>query len=52
MTYQGNIGIMEMIRFSEMATKEQQTRMDKAVSQENWQEYKSLVTEVVGVNLK
>jgi hypothetical protein len=52
MTYHGNIGIMEMIKFSQVATAEEQARMDRAVAQENWTEYKSLVAEVIGVELK
>ena len=52
MTYKGNIGMMEMIMFSQAATPEQQARMDRAVSQENWIEYKLLVAEVTGIELK
>lgn len=50
--YQGNIGFVEMIQFSNKATDTEQAAMDLAVSTEDWAVYQAIISKVLGVNLK
>jgi hypothetical protein len=52
MTYSNNIGFQEMIQFTQKATPDQQAQMDQVVRDENWSEYKELITEVLSIELK
>lgn len=51
MTYPGNLGFQEMILFTQKATADQQAKMDQAVRDENWAEYKELIATVLGIEL-
>jgi len=50
--YPGNIGFEEMVKFYELADKEQLKRMEKAIEKNDWSTFKSLIDEVVGTKLK
>lgn len=51
-TYTGNLGMMEMIQFVQVATDEEQKQMDELVIKEDWEAYKVLVKQVIRVELK
>jgi hypothetical protein len=51
MTYSNNIGLQEMIQFTQKASTDQQAKMDQAVRDENWAEYKELIATVLGIEL-
>jgi len=50
--YKGNVGLIEMIQFSSKATDKEQTVMDRAVANEDWETYQAIISQVLGVNLK
>ena len=51
MTYQNNIGFMEMIQFVQVANKDQQKQMDEIVKNEDWESYKKLIKKVLKIEL-
>ena len=51
-TYQGNLGMMEMMQFVMIADENQQKQMDEIVKKEDWEAYKVLVKQVIRVELK
>lgn len=50
--YQGNIGFVEMINFTQKATAIEQETMDQAVNAEDWTAYQAIISQVLGVDLK
>ena len=50
--YKGNIGFEEMVRFYRKANKAQEKNMDKAVKDNDFNLFKSLILQVIGVTLK
>lgn len=50
--YKLNIGFVEMVKFSSVATDTEQAAMDTAVTKEDWAAYQALISQVLGVNLK
>ncbi len=50
--YTGNLGMMEMFQFVQVATDEEQKQMDDLVKKEDWEAYKILVKRVIRVELK
>lgn len=52
MVYPGNMGAIEMITFFQKASKSDITKMEKVVKEENWDEYKILISKVLGIKLK
>lgn len=51
LSYEGNMGIVEMFQFYRVATKEQKARMEKVIKSNSWDEYKKLIYETLGVQL-
>ncbi len=51
-SYKGNIGFVEMVKFTEVATPQEQDQMDRAIAQENWEAFKGLINAVLGTDLK
>jgi hypothetical protein len=51
LSYHGNIGLEEMVMFIRKATPAQQAKMDAIIESEDWQAYKNLIREVLGVAL-
>ena len=49
--YKGNIGMIEMVKFAMEATQQQQYEMDAIVENDDWEEYKNLIDEVLSVEL-
>ncbi len=49
--YRGNLGLMELAKFYRIATPEQKARMDEITNSEDWEGFKALVKEVLGVTL-
>jgi len=50
--YAGNMGIMEMIEFYNKASKSQIKEMEKAAKDKDWEAFRSIVKNVLGVELK
>lgn len=50
--YRGNIGFAEMVEFYKKATKEQEQEMDKAIASNNWEKFRKIIQDVLGVKLK
>lgn len=50
--YRGNIGFSEMVEFYKKATKEQEQEMDKAIAGNNWEKFRKIIQDVLGVKLK
>ena len=50
--YRGNIGAMEMFKFYTVATPEEKSLMDNIVEAGNWEDFKQLISKVLGINLK
>jgi len=50
--YAGNMGIMEMIEFYKKATKNQIKEMEKAAKDKDWEAFRSIIKDVLGVELK
>ncbi len=50
--YVGNIGFAEMVDFYRKANKAQEKEMDKAVKNNNFDDFKALIQTVLGVKLK
>jgi hypothetical protein len=50
--YAGNIGFEEMVKFYQKATKSEEKRMDKAIKDNDWETFKSLIKLVIGTSLK
>ena len=49
--YPGNMGIIEMIEFYKKATNSQVKQMEKAAKKKDWDEFKNIIKEVIGVDL-
>ena len=49
--YKGNIGFEEMINFYRKATPEEKKKMEEIVKNNNWNAYKKLIKDVLGVSL-
>jgi len=52
MVYPGNMGAIEMIQFFQKADKKQIAEMDRIVKGEDWDAFKKLIKQVLGVKLK
>ena len=50
--YMGNIGFQEMVELYQKATPKQLKRLEKAIKDNNWNEYKKMVDDILGVKLK
>ena len=51
LAYKGNIGIMELVKFQQIATPEQKLLMKKLLSEKRNDEAWELLKQVTGVNL-
>lgn len=51
LAYPGNLGFQEMIKFYKKASKQDQTKMDKIVKDQDWKEFKKLIKKVLGTSL-
>jgi hypothetical protein len=51
-SYPGNIGAIEMVTFFQKATDKDIKKMQKIVDVEDWESYKKLIKNVLGVTLK
>ena len=49
--YPGNLGLMEMMRFHQVADEEQKARMAEIVENKDWDAFKDLIHEVLGIRL-
>lgn len=49
--YPGNLGLMEMMKFHQVATDEQKAEMEEIVSRSDWRNFKRLIHEVLGIKL-
>ncbi len=49
--YPGNLGFEEMIKFQAKATPSQQKKMDELIDRQDWNAYKLLIKQVLGVSL-
>jgi hypothetical protein len=49
--YKGNIGFEEMAKFYKVASDDQKRQMDIIVEKNDWDAYKRLIKQVLGVNL-
>ena len=49
--YPGNMGIIEMVKFYKIATKQEIKEMEKAVERKNWEEFRAIIKKVIGVEL-
>lgn len=47
-----NIGFEEMVKFYNTANKQQTRRMEKIVKANDWNKFKALIKEVLGVELR
>lgn len=52
MSYEGNLGFEEMVSFYKKASRAQQSQMETALENNDWNLFKKLVKDVIGVNLK
>lgn len=50
-SYPGNMGIMEMIAFYKKASKQEVKEMEKAAESKNWETFKKIIKNVIGVEL-
>ncbi len=50
-SYMGNMGILEMIEFYKIASKQQIKQMEKAAKSKDWEGFKQIIKEVIGVEL-
>ena len=51
-SYPGNIGFEEMVRFYQKADKGQIDKMEKIIKKDNWNAFKKLIKKVLGVTLQ
>jgi preprotein translocase subunit Sss1 len=49
--YGQNMGIIEMIAFYKKASNSQVKQMEKAAKKKDWDEFKKIIKEVIGVDL-
>ena len=49
--YPGNIGLMELVQFYKVATPEQKKLMDKITAENDWEQFKHLIHQVLNVKL-
>jgi len=49
--YPGNLGLMEMMRFYQVASEEQSAEMDQVVNAKDWDNFKRFIREVLGIIL-
>jgi len=50
--YKGNMGVMEMMKFYQVASDKEQKEMDKVVNKNDWEGFKLLIKKVLGIELK
>jgi hypothetical protein len=50
--YEGNIGLVELVQFYKVATKEQKTHLEKLIAQKKFKEGWAYFQEVINVSLK
>ena len=50
--YKGNLGFIEMAQLYQKATPDQIKKLEKVIAKEDWQAYKKIVKDVLGVTLK
>jgi hypothetical protein len=50
--YEGNIGLVELVQFYKIATKEQKTNLEKLIAQRKFKEGWAYFQEIIGVSLK
>ena len=49
--YPGNLGLMELVKFYNVATDEEKATMDRIINEKDWDAFKALVHEVLGIRL-
>ena len=49
--YHGNVGIMELHRFNEVASNKQKAMMKKFIASNDWASFKRLIADVLNVEL-
>lgn len=50
-SYIGNLGFHEMVRFYQIATKEQIKTIERAIKKNDWHLFKLIIKKVLGVEL-
>ena len=50
--YPGNVGFEEMVKFWQMASDKDLVKMQNAIENSDWNEFKRLIQKVVGTKLK
>lgn len=50
-SYPGNLGLMELVKYHQVATPEQKAAMDQATANKDWETFKQLIHEVLGIKL-
>lgn len=51
LSYSDNIGVIEMVKFYQIATPSQIKEMEALVKKKDWNSFKALISRVLGVNL-
>jgi hypothetical protein len=49
--YPGNMGIVEMIKFYKVASKQEIKEMEKATEKKDWGKFREIIKKVIGVEL-
>lgn len=49
--YPGNLGLMELVKFYNVATPEEKAEMDRITAEKDWDSFKRLIHEVLGIKL-
>ncbi len=52
LSYPGNLGAMEMMKFFDIASSEEKKEMDSILRSNDWKKFKKLILKVVGVKLQ
>ncbi len=52
MTYEGNIGFEEMVKFYQKANDDQIEKMEEIIKKDDWESFKKLIRKVTGTKLK
>lgn len=52
LTYPGNIGIIELFKFYDIATEAQKDKLNEIMERGDWKKFKKIISEVLGVDLK
>ena len=52
LAYPTNVGLMEMLKFYQVATPQQIDQMERIAKRNDWEGFKKLIAKVLGVNLQ